>query len=236
MLSRRSLFMLMAGAATLGGAGWAASRVGDQPEPPVPPGTDAQGRLLWRNWSGIQTAYPALRAAPADENELVDLIRSAPGPLRAVGSGHSFMPLVPTDGTLITLDRLSGLVAHDAEAGVATVRAGTRLVDLGAALAGIGQEMANLPDINKQSLGGALATGTHGTGAALPALHGNVQAFRIVTGRGEILDCDAQTNPDLFQAAKVGLGAFGIITQVTLRNSPLKRVERNVWLLSLIHI
>lgn len=229
MLSRRSLFWLMAGAATLGGGTLAASRVGQQPEPPTPPGQDAEGRLLWRNWSGIQTAYPQQRAAPADEGELADLVRNAPGPLRAVGSGHSFMPLVPTPGTLVTLDRMAGLVTHDATSLSATVRAGTRLADLGAALAGIGQEMPNLPDINKQSLGGALATGTHGTGASLPALHGNVTALRIVTGRGEVLDCDATQNAELFQAARVGLGAFGIVTQVTLRNSPLRRVDRNVW-------
>lgn len=230
MLSRRSIFLAMAGAATLGGAGWAATRIGEQPEPPAPPGQDADGRLLWRNWSGIQSSYPARRAAPADEGELAELVRGAPGPLRAVGSGHSFMPLVPTPGTLITLDRMTGLVSHDAARLTAVARAGTRLADLGAALAGIGQEMANLPDINKQSLAGATATGTHGTGAALPALHGNITALRLVTGRGEVLDCDANRNGDLFQAARLGLGAFGIVTQVTLRNSPLKRVERNVWL------
>lgn len=228
MLSRRSLFLLMGGTAALAGGGWAASRVGHQPEPSTPPAQDANGRLLWRNWSGIQSAYPELRAAPAGEGELATLVRDAPGALRAVGSGHSFMPLVPTQGTLITLDRMSGLVSHDGE--TATVRAGTRLVDLGAALAGIGQEMANLPDINKQSLAGALSTGTHGTGAGLTALHGNVTAFRIVTANGDVLDCDATRNADLFNAARVGLGAFGIITQVTLRNSPLRRVERNVWI------
>lgn len=228
MLTRRSLFLLMGGTAALAGGGWAASRVGHQPEPSTPPAQDANGRLLWRNWSGIQSAYPELRAAPAGEGELATLVRDAPGALRAVGSGHSFMPLVPTQGTLITLDRMSGLVSHDGE--TATVRAGTRLVDLGAALAGIGQEMANLPDINKQSLAGALSTGTHGTGAGLTALHGNVTGFRIVTANGDILDCDATRNADLFNAARVGLGAFGIITQVTLRNSPLRRVERNVWI------
>lgn len=220
----------MAGVAAVGAGGWAGSRVGVQPEPKAPPGQDEAGRLLWRNWSGIQTAYPAQRAAPASEDELADLVRTAPGTLRAVGSGHSFMPLVPTPGTLVTLDRMTGLIAHDPARNTAVAWGGTRLADLGAALAGIGQEMANLPDINKQSLAGATATGTHGTGAALPALHANITALRLVTGRGDILDCDVARNADLFQAARMGLGAFGIVTQVTLQNSPLKRVERNVWL------
>ncbi|KPF87511.1 hypothetical protein IP70_04140 [alpha proteobacterium AAP38] len=231
MVSRRSLFLGMAGVAAVAGAGgWAASRVGVQPEPPAPPGQDEAGRLLWRNWSGIQHAYPAQRAAPGSEDELAALVRTAPGPLRAVGSGHSFMPLVPTPGTLITLDRMTGLITHDKATSTAVAWGGTRLADLGAALAGIGQEMPNLPDINKQSLAGATATGTHGTGATLPALHGNITALRLVTGRGDILDCDVARNAELFQAARMGLGAFGIVTQVTLQNSPLKRVERNVWL------
>ncbi|MBJ7418597.1 MAG: FAD-binding protein, partial [Niveispirillum sp.] len=133
-------------------------------------------------------------------------------------------------GTLITLDRMTGLISHDKVNSTAVAWGGTRLADLGAALAGIGQEMPNLPDINKQSLAGATATGTHGTGATLPALHGNITALRLVTGRGDILDCDVAHNAELFHAARLGLGAFGIVTQVTLQNSPLKRVERNVWL------
>jgi FAD-linked oxidoreductase len=228
MLSRRTLFLLMGGTALAGAGGVAASRVGVQPEPVAPPPEDAEHHLLWRNWSGIQHAYPVERAAPQSEAELVGLLRHAPAPLRAVGSGHSFMPLVPTSGTLITLDRMAALNAHDAL--TATVQAGVRLADLGPALAAIGQEMPNLPDINKQSLAGALSTATHGTGAELPALHGQVLSFRLATADGRLLDCDASQNPELFAAARVGLGAFGILTEVTLRNSPLKRVERNVWL------
>ncbi|TWB56411.1 D-arabinono-1,4-lactone oxidase [Nitrospirillum viridazoti] len=229
MLTRRTLFLLMGGTALAAG-GVAASRVGVQPEPPAPPSADAGGHLLWRNWSGIQHSYPASRAAPADEGELADLVRKSPGPIRAVGAGHSFMPLVPTSGTLVTLDRIAGLDGHDAEALTAHVRAGTRLADLGPALSAVGQEMPNLPDINKQSLAGALSTATHGTGVNLMALHGNVQAFRLVTADGQVLDCSPSQNADLFAAARVGLGAFGILTRVTLKNSPAHRVERRVWL------
>jgi FAD-linked oxidoreductase len=230
MLSRRTLFWLMGGAAAVAGGGIAASRVGVQPEPVAPPSEDGAHHLLWRNWSGIQHAYPAQRAAPQTEAELADLLRLGQAPFRAVGSGHSFMPLVPTTGTLLTLDRMANLRAHDEAALTATIQAGIRLADLGAALAAIGQEMTNLPDINKQSLAGALSTGTHGTGADITAIHGRVQSFRLATADGFVLDCDASRNAEIFGAARVGLGAFGILTEVTLRNSPLKRVERNVWL------
>ena len=230
MLSRRTLVWLMGGAAAVAGGGIAASRVGIQPEPPAPPPEDEAHHLLWRNWSGIQRAYPAQRAAPQSEAELSDLLRQGQAPFRAVGSGHSFMPLVPTPGTLLTLDRMNGLRAHDDAALTATVQAGIRLADLGPVLAAIGQEMTNLPDINKQSLAGALSTGTHGTGAGITAVHGRVQSFRLATADGRLLDCDSARNAEIFGAARVGLGAFGILTEVTLRNSPLKRVERNVWL------
>jgi FAD-linked oxidoreductase len=226
MVSRRTV---VAGAAGVGVA--AAVAVGYRAwrdrEPPGPPAQDRQGRLLWRNWSGAQSAYPAQRAAPASEDELARLMKTAPTPIRPVGAGHSFTPLVPTDGTLVSLDAISGLVSHTPE-NEATVWAGTRLGDLGPLLAAVGQEMPNLPDINKQSLGGAIGTGTHGTGLNLKAIHGEITALRLATPDGRILACDAGTNADLFAAAKVGLGAFGVVTQVALRNRPLKRVIKRV--------
>ncbi len=230
MLSKRGL---MAGAATLAAAGgmvggYAAWRLWPEPEPPSPPEQDAAGRLLWRNWSGIAHAYPAARAAPASEDELVALLRTAPTPIRPVGAGHSVPALVPTDGTLLSLDRMAGMLAHDPERLQARVRAGTRLGDLGPALAAVGQEMPNLPDINKQSLAGAVSTGTHGTGGELKALHAEVVSFRLATASGEVIDCSAATHADVFAAARVGLGAFGILTEATLQNRPLRRIYKRV--------
>lgn len=197
--------------------------------PPTPPETDAQGRLLWRNWSGIQTAYPAARAAPATEDELASVLKAAEVPVRVVGAGHSFTALIPTPGTLVTLDAMQGVTAHDAEKLQATIKTGSRLGALGPALAGIGQEMLTLPDINKQSLGGALGTGTHGTGQTLTAIHGAVQSFRLVTAQGDIIEASADKNPDIFNAARVGLGAFGIVTEVTLQNRKLTRIRKRVY-------
>ena len=224
MVSRRTVVAgaVVAGVAVAGGA--TGYRVWRDREPASPPAQDKEGRLLWRNWSGIQNAYPKERAAPDSEDALAAILKSAQGPIRPVGAGHSFTALVPTAGTLLTLDRITGVVSHDGAAHQATVRAGTRLGDLGPALAAIGQEMPNLPDINKQSLGGALGTGTHGTGRAFKAIHGDVTAFRIVTPRGDVIACDRATNADIFHAARVNLGAFGVVSEVTLQNQPLKRV------------
>jgi len=199
-------------------------------EPSSPPTRNAQGNLVWRNWSGSASSYPAVRAAPSSEDELVALLRKTPAPIRPVGAGHSFTSLVPTDGTLLSLDQMSGILNHDPSGNMATVWAGTRLGDLGPALAAIGQEMLSLPDINKQSVGGAVGTATHGTGEQYQALHGSIRSFRLATAGGDILDCSTRQNPDVFSAARVGLGAFGVITQVTFQNAAVQRVRKRTFL------
>lgn len=217
-----------AGLLALGVGGLAGRRMWLSREPELPDVINADGRALWSNWAGNAYAYPAARAAPANEAELAALLPGAKTPIRPVGSGHSFTELVPTEGTLLSLDRLSGLVSHDATAMTATVRAGTKLSTLGPLLAGIGQEMPNLPDINKQTLAGALATGTHGTGKGVKAIHGEVTAMRLVLPNGEVAACSRELRPELFHAARVSLGAFGVVSEVTLQNRPLERVKKIV--------
>lgn len=228
MISRRAALAAgSAGAVVAAGAGGVYLATREKPEPPAPPSFDAQQRLLWRNWSGIAHAYPAQRLAPREEAEVARALATAPAPVRAVGSGHSFTALVPTTGALMSLDNLSGIARW--EGAQAWVWAGTRLGALGPALAERGRAMANLPDINKQSLGGCLGTATHGTGQGLKAIHGDVTALRLATATGEVLECDAATNPDVFQAAKVSMGALGVITQVRLATSENRRLHRRVW-------
>lgn len=229
-VSRRSMLIGggVVGAGLMGAGGLAGRRLWLDREPVSPALQDAQGRLVWSNWSGIVHSYPAERAAPTSEDELVHILKSAPSPIRPVGSGHSFTALVPTQGTLLTLDNMAGIISHDPASNRAVVSGGTRLVDLGPALAAIGQEMINLPDIDKQSIAGAIATGTHGTGYGIQAVHGSIVALRLATPSGELIDCDPKTNSEIFHAARVGLGAFGVVTQVTLQNQPLQRVIKRV--------
>lgn len=231
MSTRRRVLLGGAGLLALGGAGLAGRRAWLDREPDLPAATDARGRLLWSNWAGTESAYPAARAAPADEAELAALLPRAAAPIRPVGAGHSFTALVPTDGTMLALDRMGGLVSADRANATATVRAGTRLSALGPTLAAVGQEMPNLPDINKQTLAGALATGTHGTGKDYTALHGAVTAMRLVAPDGGVRECSRDADAELFHAARVGLGAFGVLSQVTLQNQPLTRVRKVVRLI-----
>lgn len=230
MSTRRKVLLGGVGIVALGAGGLAGRRWWLDREPELPAPLDANGHALWSNWAGNQKSYPAARVAPASETELAALLPGAKTPIRPVGSGHSFTALVPTDGTLLSLDRLEGLVGHDAAGHLATVRAGTRLAALGPLLAAVGQEMPNLPDINKQTLAGAMATGTHGTGKGLTAIHGQVTAMRFVLPSGEVAECSRDRRPELFHAARVGLGAFGVLSEATLQNRPLQRVKKVVTL------
>lgn len=187
-------------------------------------------RIPWRNWSGSQQCFPEARVAPASVADLQQLLRETRSVVRPVGAGHSFTPLVPTDGTIVSLSRLSGVVSHDAQRLQATVRAGSRLGELGQPLEDIGQAMINMPDIDEQSLAGCLATATHGTGATIGCMSTFVTALQMVDARGDIIDCSADNNPELFAAARVSLGSLGIITEVTLQNvAPYRLVRQTVW-------
>src|SRR5215467_1464713 len=144
-------------------------------------------RLPWRNWSGALESTPKKRFAPASVDELLSWLKSSSGKLRPVGAGHSFSPLVPTDGSLLVLDRLAGLQGHDAATMRATFGAGTRIADIGAPLDGVGQAMQNIADIDRQTLAGAIATATHGTGAAIGSISSFVTRLSIATLSGDLV-------------------------------------------------
>jgi FAD-linked oxidoreductase len=190
-----------------------------------------QEALPWHNWSGGQSCTPERRAAPASTEELASLLKTGPAPLRAVGAGHSFSPIVPTPGTIFSLDRMSGVIGSDPSTDEAAVMGGTRLGALGASLAERGLALNNMPDINKQTIAGAISTSTHGSGANIGSLSTFVSGLRLMTADGETIDCDADNNADLFQAARVSIGALGVITQVKLKARPLYKLKRRTWVM-----
>jgi FAD-linked oxidoreductase len=186
--------------------------------------------ISWQNWSASAQCTARALAAPADESAIATLLRASSGTVRCVGAGHSFSPLVPTEGTILSLDRLSGLRSHDKAALSATLQGGTRLAQASRQLDAAGLALRNLPDIDMQSLAGAISTATHGTGADLPALHADVIALRLVTPQGEIIDCEQGRDPELMAAARVSLGSLGVITELTMRVVPAHNLRRKVWL------
>jgi len=190
----------------------------------LPGGLLAGTRPQWRNWSGNQVANPAAIQYPRDEDELRQLVRNSSGVLRPFGGSHSFSALVPSEDTLISLEALQGLRSYDTGQVTATFGAGTRLGMASAEAWRIGQSFANEPDINLQSLAGAIATSTHGNGQTLNALSGMVESLRLVTPDGELLSLTA-ADGDLFRAACCSLGALGIVTEITFRQLPAFRLE-----------
>ncbi|MFC9832467.1 D-arabinono-1,4-lactone oxidase [Rhodococcus sp. NPDC127530] len=180
----------------------------------------------WRNWAGTETANPLRFATPRSVEELSALVCGAAEQgqrVKAVGSGHSFTGVAVTDGILVSLDALTGIesVTLDEPAGaLVTVLAGTRLHDLSEQLWHRGLAMINLGDIDVQSIAGALSTGTHGTGARFGGLATQVRALQVVLADGSVADCSPTENPELFEAARLGLGAVGIISKVTIQCVP----------------
>lgn len=172
----------------------------------------------WRNWSGHQVSRPQALVAPRSEEELARVLREAEGEVRVTGAGHSFSAVCRTDGTLFSLDRLSGVVSHDPRTLQATVWAGTRLRDLGEPLWNLGQGLINQGDVDPQSVGGACGTSTHGTGLGLGSFSSAMQGVRLVTPQGEIVEADATRDADVYHAARTSLGALGIASQIRLQN------------------
>jgi FAD/FMN-containing dehydrogenase len=184
---------------------------------------------VWRNWSGSVACEPERIAAPNDEPSLAAIVADAAAPIRVAGAGHSFTPLCETSGTLVSLDNLSGIVETDPAAGTSTIWAGTRLHALGEPLLDAGLALANMGDIDKQALGGAVGTGTHGTGRTLGSFSTQVVGLRLVLANGDLLDCSADTEPETFAAARLSVGALGIISRVTLRVLPAYRLHQRTW-------
>jgi len=183
----------------------------------------------WVNWSGGQTSHPKTWFIPANEPDLVNEVRRATGPVRVVGAGHSFSPVVATDDTMVSLDELAGVIDHDPVTSQATIWAGTRLHALGDLLWERGQAFVNQGDIDKQSLGGAVGTSTHGTGVTLGSFSSAVRGMRLLTAAGEIVECGPTKDADVFHSACTSMGTLGIVTQVRMQNRPRYALRERVY-------
>ena len=182
----------------------------------------------WRNWAGSVVATPAEVQHAATVDGVVAAVRRAGDrglAVRVAGSGHSFTPLVATDGLLLHVDGLSGLVSVDLERRRVRVLAGTRLHVLNPTLQALGLALPNLGDIDRQTISGAIATGTHGTGVRLQGIAAAVCGLTLVLADGSTLTCSADVEPEVFAAARVGLGALGVVTEVELQCVPAFRLH-----------
>jgi FAD-linked oxidoreductase len=178
----------------------------------------------WRNWGGNVASRPAREVAPASVEEVSAAVRRAAEDgltVKAVGSGHSFTSIAATDGVLIRPQLLTGIRKIDRDAMTVTVEAGTPLKRLNMALAREGLSLTNMGDIMEQTVSGATSTGTHGTGRESASIAAQIKGLELVTGDGSVLTCSEKENPEVFAAARIGLGALGIVTAITFAVEPI---------------
>jgi FAD-linked oxidoreductase len=177
----------------------------------------------WHNWAGNERCTPAVVERPGTEGQLVAAVQRAAASgqrVKVAGAGHSFTGIACTDGVQIRMERYGRVLDIDGRAGRVTVQAGIRLSRLNAELATRGLALENLGDVAYQRLGGAIATATHGTGGRFGGLATQVLALRLITAEGTIVTCSADEQPEIFAAARVGLGALGVVSTITLRCVP----------------
>ncbi len=180
------------------------------------------GNEAWRNWAGNQRVSGVDVVHPADADGIAAALVQATAAgrrVRPIGSGHSFTAIGRPEDVQLVLDRHDRLVGIDDE-GLVTVQSGMPLHRLNAELAARGWSLTNLGDIDRQTVSGALSTGTHGTGARFGGLATQVRALELVLPDGSRLRCSADENPDVFAAARIGLGALGVLDTVTLQAEP----------------
>jgi L-gulono-1,4-lactone dehydrogenase len=188
-------------------------------EPSDPHETGAQ----WHNWAGDERCVPAALRSPRSVDELSAAIADASLRdlrVRVAGAGHSFSDIVLTDGLMLTLKGLSKVLDVDRPSGLVRVQAGITIRELSRELAGHGLALENLGDVDAQSIAGAISTATHGTGARLQNVSSQVSELTLVLADGSTLVCSAERDPEVFRAARVGLGSLGAIAEVTLRCVP----------------
>jgi len=176
-----------------------------------------------RNWAGNAACLPLRVEHPASTDEVSAAVAEAHREkqrVKVIGAGHSFTPAAMTSGVLLSLDRMRSVRHVDAARGRVTVDAGITLRTLADELDAVGLAMPNLGDINVQSLAGAISTATHGTGRALGNLATTVVGIELVDGTGEVVSCDEHTDPELLRIARVGVGALGVVTALTLQCVP----------------
>ena len=186
----------------------------------------------WQNWARTERVRPTTVEYPSTIEAVRRSVRSAAArgrPIKAVGTGHSFTGIAVAPGALLEMTELSGLVSVDRDRQRARLLAGTRLHRIPALLAPYGLAMANLGDIDRQSISGAISTGTHGTGSRFGGIATQVVAATLVTADGELLTVSHDENAELLPAVTLGLGALGILVDVTIQCVPafvLEAVER----------
>jgi len=183
----------------------------------------------WRNWAGDQRCLPARIERPRDRGDLIESVKRAGDQgltVRAVGSGHSFTDAACTGGVMFEMGGLDRVLDVQRDAGLVKVEAGIGMRALSELIWGHGMALENVGDIDKQTISGAVATGTHGTGSRFRNISSQIEAMELVLPDGTLLEVSATSEPDLLPAVRIGLGALGVVATITLRTVPAFTIRR----------
>ena len=181
----------------------------------------------WQNWAGHQHCRPRDFVKVSGIGELSEIVGQAGAAGRqitTVGSGHSFTPTALSEDLLLDISHIAGVISVDRDSGLVEVGAGTILADLNRELDHLGLAMPNLGDIDRQTIAGAVSTGTHGTGRALPNISAQIESLKLMGPDGTVRELKAGT--DELLAARVGVGSLGVLVAVTLRTVPSFNLHR----------
>jgi len=192
--------------------------------------TDLPPATTWTNWVGNQSFAPGFAAAPRDEEEVAALVRDASERgigVRVAGARHSFTPVVETDGLLLDVSSLNGVINTDRGRKRATALSGTLIRDFYEPLWAEGLALKNQGDIDTQQIAGAVATATHGSGIRNTCFSGVVRGVRLVTATGEVRDI-GESEPDLLRAAQVSIGMLGVMTRLELEVTDSYRLTEQI--------
>jgi FAD-linked oxidoreductase len=184
--------------------------------------------MSWRNWAGNQRTDPKRTVVARDAADVVEVVKGAQRDglrVKAVGSGHSFTAIAVPEDIALRPPADPNLLLVESVTGQVTVPAGLPLHRLNLLLWERGLALPNLGDIDEQTVAGAISTGTHGTGVTHRGLAAQVRALEIVLADGSVMTCSATQHPEVFAAARIGLGALGVLTHVTLQAVPAFRLH-----------
>ncbi|HKX76372.1 MAG TPA: D-arabinono-1,4-lactone oxidase [Acidimicrobiia bacterium] len=177
----------------------------------------------WSNWVGNQSFTPRAIVPIADEQQVqAEVKRAVAGSygISTFGAGHSFTPIVETDGVLLDTSQLRGIVEIDSGRRQVTAGPSTTIADFGEPLWEAGLALANQGDIDAQAIAGAIATATHGSGLRHPCMSAMLSGARLVDGHGEVQEIQAGDDPTLLPALQTSIGLLGVMTEVTIEVVP----------------
>jgi len=184
----------------------------------------------WTNWVGNQSCAPAETASPASEDEVAELVAGAAARglgVRVAGSGHSFTPVVATDGLLLDLHGLPHIRSTDPERRRVVVGPATTIGEFGEPLWQAGLALANQGDIVAQHIAGAAATATHGSGLRFGSFSSSLRRVRVVGPDGSIVEI-GEDDPDRLHAAQTSIGMLGVVVEVELEVASAYRLAERV--------